>query len=61
MVSDLYRLSTNLIRESRRKKNCVCRRIINGSQVARNALYKSAGRGEKKDKTISFWDVVQFG
>ena len=23
MVSDLYRLSTNLIRESRRKKNCV--------------------------------------
>ena len=23
MVNDLYRLSTNLIRESRRKKNCV--------------------------------------
>ena len=23
MVSDLHRLSTNLVRESRRKKNCV--------------------------------------
>ena len=61
MVSDLYRLSTNLIRESRRKKNCVCRRIINGSQVARNALYKSAGGGRKKDETISFRGVAQFG
>ena len=52
MVSNLYRLSINLIRESRRKKNCVRKRIINGSQVAKNALYKSAGRGKKKDETI---------
>ena len=37
------------------------KRIINGSQVARNALYKSAGRGKKKDETISFWSVGQFG
>ena len=61
MVSNLHRLSTNLVRESRRQKNCVRRRIINGSQVARNALHKSAGRGKKKDETISFRSVGQFG
>ena len=59
MVSDLHKLSTNFVRESRRKKNCVRKVDINGSQVARNALYKSAGRGKKKDETISFWNLVQ--
>ena len=37
------------------------RRIINGSQVARNALYKSAGGGKKKDEAISFRSMAQFG
>ena len=61
MVSDLHKLSTNFVRESRRKKNCVRKVDINGSQVARNALYKSAGRGEKKDETISFRSIGQLG
>ena len=58
MVSDLHRSSTNLVRESRRKKNCV-RKADNKREPGRerNALYKNAGRGKKKDETISFRNI----
>ena len=51
MVSDLYRLSTNLVRESHRKKNCV-RKADNKREPGREEMpsIKVLAEGRKRTK-----------